>query len=205
MRLILMLLCTGMLAEHVAAQSAGQSIRMNLAQCIDRTLMVSPDVEQAMLAVQRMEARLSEAKNAGIVPQIRWTNIFGPAPGVNGDPTKIENLESDPFDIGIFFRTQLDVIQPLYTWGKIGHAKKAAQYGVEAGVAGVVKKKSELVLQVKKIYYGMTLAKALREVVIEGQENVQKARQRVNALIEEDSDEVGQSDLFKIDVFEFEV
>ena len=205
MRLILMLLCTGMLTERVVAQSTGQGIRMNLAQCIDRALMISPDVEQATLAVERMEARLSEAKYAGIVPQLRWTNIFGPAPGVKGDPTEIKDLESDPSDIGIFFRTQLDVIQPLYTWGKIGHAKKAAQYGVEAGVAGVVKKKSELVLQVKKIYYGMTLAKALREVVIEGQENVQKARQRVNDLIEEDSDEVGQSDLFKIDVFEFEV
>ena len=89
MRLILMLLCTGMLTERVVAQSTGQSIRMNLAQCIDRALMISPDVEQATLAVERMEARLSEAKYAGIVPQLRWTNIFGPAPGVKGDPTAV--------------------------------------------------------------------------------------------------------------------
>lgn len=204
MRLMLIMLCTG-LAFQAAAQTTGQPVRMTLAQCIDRALMVSPDIEQAALAVERLEARLSEARFAGIVPQLQWTNIFGPAPGVTGDPDNIETIQNDLSNIGIFSRTQIDLVQPLYTWGKISNAKKAARYGVEAGEAGVVKEKSELALQVKKLYYGLVLARQLREVVIEGQENVQKARQRVNDLIEEDSEEVGQSDLLKIDVFEFEV
>jgi len=204
-RLMLILLCTSVFVGQAGAQSADQRIRMNLDQCLERALMVSPDVEQATLMVQRLEARRSEAKFAGIIPQLQWTNIFGPAPGVKGDPNNIETIESDLSDIGIFSRTQIDLVQPIYTWGKISNAKKAAQYGVEAGEAGVVKKKSELVLQVKKTYFGLVLAKELREVVLEGQGNARKGRQQINDLIEEGSDEVGQNDLLKLDVFEYEI
>jgi outer membrane protein TolC len=194
-----------LLAGNVLAQGSGQIIRMDLQQCIDRALMVSPDVEQAELAVRQLEARLSEAKFAGILPQFQWTNIFGPSPGVTGNPDSLESIRSDLSNVGIFSRTTVDVVQPLYTFGKIGGAREAARHGVEAGEAGVVRKKRDIALQVKKLYYGLMLARALREVVEEAQENVRKARNRVNQLLEEDSDDVGVADLLKIDVFEYEV
>ncbi|MEE2708516.1 MAG: TolC family protein [Gemmatimonadota bacterium] len=192
------------LAETVSSQEE-QMVRMNLADCLARALLVSPDLEQAEINVKLMEARFSEAKSSTILPQLQLTQIFGPAPGIEGDPNNVETVRSDLGNLGIFSRTSVELLQPIYTFGKIRGAKDAARAGLEAGEAGVDRKKEDIVLQIRRLYHSLVLAMELREVVLEGQENVQKARKRVNELIEEDSDDVGQNDLFKIDVFDYEV
>ncbi len=204
-RLLTHLLATSLITGSVIAQGSDQPVRMTLEQCVDRALKVSPDVEQAVLAVKGLEARLSEAKFAGIAPRLQWTNIFGPAPGIAGDTEQIETIRSDLSDLGVFSRTHIELVQPLYTFGKISNAKKAAGYGLEAGEAGVEAQKNDVALQVKKLFYGLALAKELRDIILEGEEKVREARVRVNEMIEEDSEDVGQNDLLKIDVFEFEV
>lgn len=208
LRLLGYLLSASLLAGSVIAQGSDrsvQAVRMTLQQCVDRALMVSPDIERAVLAVEGLEARLSEARFAGIAPQLRWTNLFGPAPGIKGDTQRIETIRSDLSDLGVFSRTHIELVQPLYTFGKLGNAKKAAGFGLEAGEAAVESKKNDVALQVKKLFYGLVLARELREIILESEEKVREARQRVNEMIEEDSEDVGQNDLLKIDVFEFEV
>ncbi len=204
-RFFYLILATTLLTGSAFAQGSDPPVRMTLEQCLNRALKVSPDIEQAILAVEGLEARLSEAKFAGIVPQLQWTNIFGPAPGIQGDTEQIETIRSDLSDLGVFSRTQIELIQPIYTFGKLSNARKAAGYGLEAGEAAVEVKRNNVVLQVRKLFYGLMLAKELREIIQESEEKVAEARQRINEMIEEDSADVGQNDLLKIDVFEFEV
>lgn len=180
-------------------------IRMDLQQCLTRALSISPDVEQAELAVAGLEAKLSEAKFAGILPQLQWTNIFGPAPGVKGNVDSLNTIRSDLSNIGVFSRTTLDIVQPIYTFGRLSAVRDAARYGVEAGEAGVIRKKGDVVLQVEKLYYGLLLAKALQDVVKEAQENMEKARKKVNELLEAGSEDVSETDLRKIDVFAYDI
>lgn len=206
---LFIVLCIGLTIMTVSPdESLSQPetvVRMSLQECIARALVVSPDVEQAEINVSLLESKQKEARAAGILPHLEWTNLFGPAPGIKGDPDSLESIRNDLSDLGFFSRTTLDVVQPLYTFGKLGGTRDAARYGLEAGEAGVEKKKGDTVLQVRKLYYGLVLAKMLKDVVLEARDNVNKARERVSALIEEDSDEVSQNDLLKIDVFEYEV
>ena len=204
-RFLTHILATALFMGSAFAQGSDQPVRMTLEQCLDRALRVSPDIDQAILAVKGLEARLSEAKFAGILPQLQWTNIFGPAPGIEGDTEQIETIRSDLSNLGLFSRTQIELVQPLYTFGKLSNARKAAGYGLEAGEAAVEVKKNNVALQVKKLFYGIVLARELRDIVLESEEKVQEARQRINEMIEEDTEDVGQNDLLKIDVFEFEV
>lgn len=204
-RFLTHILATALFVGNTFAQGSDQPVRMTLDQCLDRVLRVSPDIEQAILAVEGLEARLSEAKFAGIVPRFQWTNIFGPAPGIKGDTEQIETIRSDLSNLGVFSRTQIELVQPLYTFGKISNARKAAGFGLEAGEAAVEQEKQNVFLQVKKLFFGLVLAKELRDIILESEEKVQEARQRINEMIEEDTEDVGQNDLLKIDVFEFEV
>lgn len=203
MRILLLTVFALLTAGETPAQE--QPVRMSLEQCIDRALMVSPDMEQAALAVRQLEARLSEAKFASILPQFTWTNGFGPSPGVKGNPDSLVSIRNDLSDMSVFSRTQIDLVQPVYTFGKLGGAKEAARNGVAAGQAGVDKKRADVVLQTKRLFYALMLARSLREVVLEGRDNVGKARERVDLLLEEGSDNVSSSDVLKIDVFEYEV
>ena len=204
-RFLACILALTLITGPAVAQGPDRPVRMTLAQCVDRALRVSPDIEQAVLAVEGLEARLSEAKFAGIAPRLQWTNVFGPAPGIEGDTERVETIRSNLSDLGVFSRTQIELVQPLYTFGKLGNAKKAAGYGLEAGEAAVESRKGDVVFQVKKLFYGLVLARELRDIILESEEKVREARDRVNEMIEEDSGDVGQNDLLKIDVFEFEV
>lgn len=194
-----------LLGNARAQETSSPPTRMNLADCIARALIVNPDIEQAEINVRLMEARVNEAKSARFVPQLQLTQIFGAAPGIDGDPNNVETIRSDLSDLGVFSRTSLEVVQPIYTFGKIGGAQDAAKAGLAAGQAGVLRRKSDTALQIKRLYHSIVLAHGLREVVREGDLNLTKARRRVNELLEEDSDDVGQNDLFKIDIYEYEV
>lgn len=204
-RFLTQIMAIALFMGSALAQRPDQHVRMTLEQCLDRAFRVSPDIEQAMLAVESLEAKLSEAKFAGILPQLQWTNIFGPAPGVQGNMDQVETIRSDLSNLGLFSRTQIELVQPLYTFGKLTNAKKAAGYGLKAGEAEVEVRKNKISFQVKKLFYGLVLAKELRSIVLESEEKVQEARERINTMIEEGSGDVGQNDLLKIDVFEFEV
>ncbi len=199
------LLAAALIAGPAIAQGSNRPVRMTLEQCVDRALRISPDIEQAALAAEGLQARVSEAKFAGITPRLQWTNLFGLAPGIEGDTDRVETIRSDLSDLGVFSRTQIELVQPLYTFGKLGNAKKAAAFGLEAGEAAVESKKRDVAFQVRKLFYGLVLARELRAIILESEEKVQEARQRVNQMIEEDSEDVGQHDLLKIDIFEFEV
>ncbi|MBI4551075.1 MAG: TolC family protein [Candidatus Latescibacteria bacterium] len=200
-------LCGLALTRPCLAQGAGagQIVRMTPQECIARALSVSPDVEQAKLAVSALEAKLSEARFAGVLPQFQLTNFFGPVPGVKGNLDSLETIRSDLSNLGVFSRTTLDLVQPLYTFGRLSAVQEAARYGLQAGEAGVSRKKNDIVLQVERLCYGLLLAKALLSVVEEAQENIQKARTKVNQLLEEGSEDASENDLRKIEVFEYEV
>lgn len=203
-RLIALLLVTA-LTGVVKAQETGETVRMTLQQCIDRMVKVSPEVEQAELAVRQLEARLSEAKFAAILPQFQWTNTFGPSPGVTGNPDSLETIRNDLGDLSVFSRMDVQLVQPIYTFGKLGGTREAARFGVAAGQAGVVRKKGDIILQTQRLFHGLALAEALRDVVLEARGNVQKARDKIDLLIEEESDNVSSTDLLKINVFEYDV
>lgn len=203
-RLIAVLLLTT-LTGVVHAQETRETVRMTLQQCMDRMVMVSPEIEQAELAVRQLEARLSEAKFAAILPQFQLTNTFGPSPGVSGNPDSLETIRNDLGDLSVFSRMDIQLVQPIYTFGKLGGAREAARHGVAAGQAGVVRKKGDILLQTQKLFHGLALAKALRDVVMEARENVQKARDKIDQLIEEESDNVSSTDILKINVFEYDV
>ena len=204
MRILLQILVIVLFVGSTIAQGSNKSVQMNLKQCLERALSVSPDIEQAILEVEKLEAGLSQAKFASIVPRLQWTGILGPAPGIAGDIENVETIRSDLSSIGLFSQTKFELVQPLYTFGKLSNTRKAAKFGLEAGEAAVELKKAKIVLQVKKLFFGLLLASRLHEIVLESEIKVGNARKLVTQMIEEDSEVVGQNDLLRIDVFEYE-
>ena len=89
-RMALPLIGLMILAGTVSSQE-GQMVRVNLVDCLARALLVSPDLEQAEINVKLMEARFSEAKSSTILPQLQLTQIFGPAPGIEGELAILPN------------------------------------------------------------------------------------------------------------------
>jgi outer membrane protein TolC len=99
----------------------------------------------------------------------------------------------------------IEFIQPLYTSGRWGAARDAAAAGVTAQAAGVGRRRAEVVMRVKELYYGLLLAKQLYDVAVEGRDDLKDARTKLLEKLDAGSEEVSYNDLYKLDTFAFKV
>ncbi len=185
-----------------AAEPDSLIVRMSLKDCISRALEVSPELDGDRFGVRAAEAKLREAKASRFVPKFEMTQIIGPSPEARGNAV---TGRSEWNNLSLFGRTEIEFLQPLYTSGKWNASRDLAAAGVTAREAGLEQRRAEVVKRVKELYYGLLLAKQLHLVAIESRDEVKDARKRLLKKLDEDSEEVSYTDLFKLDTFTFKV
>jgi outer membrane protein TolC len=177
---------------------------LGLDECIHRALTVSPELGESRADIALAEAKLDEAK-AHRYPQIEMIGLIGPAPQARGNqissPDRIGSLDR----LTVFERGDATIIQPLYTFGKISERMKAATHGIAVDRAKKEQKNNEIALKVKEYYYGLLLARELKELVSEVGESLDKARNKARTLLDKGSSNVEALDVYKLDAFSGEV
>jgi outer membrane protein TolC len=196
---------------HVGALSA-QGQRFSLPQSIRRAIERSVELQQSELKVEAARAKLSQAAHAGVLPKLEWREVIGPIPRARGflDPKTGFVISPDtstkiPQDLRYFVQTEIELLQPLHTFGKLPALREAAAQGVEASRAAKLSKQHEIELRVKKLYWSVLLAKEAQRIVEEAQNKLDEADQKLEEKLEEGSEEVSQNDRFKLQVFGYEI
>src|SRR6185503_5483661 len=77
---------------------------------------------------------------------------------------------------GLFGGAQLDVTQPLYTFGKIEHARSAARAGLDAQAALADEAAGDAAADAARAYWGLKLARELRYMLEDGIDEITKAQ-----------------------------
>ncbi|RNC69333.1 MAG: TolC family protein [Desulfuromonadales bacterium] len=197
--------CITMLSLTTAS-GAEESVKqiLSLSDCIRNALTVAPELGESQADIDLMTSKLSEAK-AYRYPQIEFLGLIGPAPQARGNQVYSPDGVNDTQRLTWFQRGDATLIQPLYTFGKISENMKAASHGIEVDRAKKEQRRNEVALQVKEYYYGLLLARELKEVVLEVQENLDKARKKARELLDKGSPNVEELDIYKLDAFNGEV
>lgn len=200
--LVALLLACGV-SSH-AAESGTGTLVIGLDDCIRRALTKAPELGEARADIELAAAKLEEAK-AHRYPQIELLGLVGPVSKARGNqiysPDRIDKLHG----LTVFTRGDATLVQPLYTFGKISERMKAATHGIEVDKAKQDEKSNEIVLKVKEYYYGLLLARELKEVVSEVGEILDKARETARKLLDKGSANVEPADIYKLDAFSGEV
>ncbi|MFQ5882825.1 MAG: TolC family protein [Candidatus Methylomirabilales bacterium] len=142
-----------------------RTLVISLQDAIKRTLAVSNRIKESRAGVDASLSKKGQA-DAARWPQID-ANLFG-GPSTKNElrsDTGIIDSKTTTSDIkvnGVFGRAVIRVVQPLYTFNKIGSFREAASRGVRVSQAAVGQQASEVVLQVKQAYYGALLASDTR-------------------------------------------
>ena len=145
------LLCMGTLEATAAAP--GQ--RLSLEQCLERALTYSPDVNESQTEIRIAESQLAQAK-AGRLPQATFTSINGIVNGAKGNAV---TGRTDNSDLGPFSRGELEIVQPLYTFGRLSSEILAASRGVDAKRAATQSTRETTIVSVKELYYNLLLSR----------------------------------------------
>jgi len=80
---------------------------------------------------------------------------------------------------GVFTRTELKVVQPLYTFGKISAGINAADLGVEASRSKQSGQVADVELSVRKAYWGAKLAREMLSMLDEGLDYLNDAQKKI--------------------------
>jgi outer membrane protein TolC len=163
--------------------------KLTLDETIARAL-VGPKARMAAGDADTADARLGEAK-ALIFPRVKAT-LFGTAsPKIECvDPPQCTQTNPENFAFryeGLYGGAQLDVTQPLYTFGKANHGFAAAKAGVEAQRLLADEAAGDLAVDAARAYWGVKLARELGYMLDDGIEEIGKAIERMNARTGKDA------------------
>ncbi len=190
---------------------------LSLDQLIELALQNSPELAAVKAGIKAAESKVKQAKG-GYFPQLDLDAVVGPVndaekPHVEVDPTKVtsdgkyigEIVEDTPNDeihgVNIFGRLELTITQPIFTFGKISNRYKAALEGLEAARSEIDKKKGEIILKVKELYYALVLANMGSNAADESDDFFSDIEGKVRRLLKLGATNVTTTDLYRIEAY----
>lgn len=162
------------LVPYVAAAAPN---KLTLEQVIEKA-MANPRVQMAAEDRAAAEARVSEA-DAARLPRLKGTAFTTLSPEVECLDLQCTMTDPENFALrfdGLFGGAQLDLTQPLFTFGKISHARAAARAGLEAQQALVDEAAGDAAADAARAYWGLKLARELGYMLDDGIDEITKAQ-----------------------------
>lgn len=161
--------------------AAADPPKLTLEQVIEKAI-ANPRVQMATSERDAASARVREA-DAARYPRLKATAFGTISPEITcRDPgctmTDPQNFAWN-FD-GLFGGAQVDLTQPLYTFGKIEHARRAARAGLRAQEALADEAAGDAAADAARAYWGLKLAREMGYMLDDGIETISKAQADFN-------------------------
>jgi outer membrane protein TolC len=187
-----------------------QPVVLTLQKCEELAFDHHPDIVDAKMGLEISHVRKDQASHARYLPKIELRNVWGPVPRARIQSTE-EGFITSPDtattlrDLRFFTDVDFNLLQPIYTFGRISNLNRAAAHGVEVDEAKVEQSFNDVRVQVREVYWGVLLGQELMAVVEDARREVDKAETKIREKLDEGSDEVSQKDLYKLQIFKYEI
>jgi outer membrane protein TolC len=160
--------------------AAGPMDRLDLPSLLGRAEQRA-SVQVAAAAADLAHARAQEVDRMWI-PRLELSATGGPSPRIRCLPSPQQCIRTVPDTLqlgfeGGFWRLDLRVDMPLYTFGKLQAGKQAAHAAARAGDALAAQSAHAAIFEAAKAYFAVKLGRALVAMLEEGK---QKLQQEVN-------------------------
>jgi outer membrane protein TolC len=134
-------------------------------------LAISNDALVAEFKAKRAKAKWDQYKAEHItwMPSIRSTTLLSVVPD-NANPDAFDrNIDQfADFNFGPFVRQDLDIVVPIYTFGKSSTAEKLAELGVENVGLEFENARLDSIFQTRRAYWSLRLSLAFQEMLDDG-------------------------------------
>jgi outer membrane protein TolC len=152
-----------------------------------------------------------EAQSAYYFPYIN-ADIMGGGPIANQKKEVNRVTDASNFgymgidsSFGYLIKTNVDIIYPIYTFGKLGSLKDAAEAGMMSAEENIKAKEIDIAIQIAQAYYGIILFKDILQVLNDGENRLKDARKKLKELLEKEEGNVTEKDLYKLDYYSSEL
>jgi outer membrane protein TolC len=178
---------------------------LDLPSALSLVSVRSDEVAIKQAAIAGAEADRALARALGIFPVATATLMVGPVPEAHGTITESKNSNRSLDGLGPFVRVDVNVVQPLWTWGQISAAKRAAQAGLEARQLLVQDTLQQVQLRVIQSYWGISLATKLLSLAEQVKDALIQVDKKIDEALAKQSGEITQEDRYRVAIFRSEV
>ena len=202
--------------------------RYTLSELIAKVNASYPGVQAAREGVASADAQLSQATRLwwptgqltfGLTgsPDVRcfrtlYDGAGAPILGANGQPVQVRDTRdcthTDVVDLrsgeqvlpihGVAFNLSANLIQPLYTFGKIEAARAAAKAGVDVARAQVDKDRAEVTFNVTRAYWLLKWARAAAATLDDGITRLKSWVKKINDELDKGKTTYTENDLVRL-------
>ncbi len=210
----LLVLCA---ARDTVAQTVDitrrDTVQMGIEEAMQAALRVSPEVGAAQADARFARARQSEARASRFLTTFNAQTAHSLVPGLRIPDDNTQPLDAlylnpdvrnDPGKLRPYNRIEVEIVQPLWTWGELSGSIDAARHGVEVEDAKTAIKQREVALRLGESYYGLLLANALQRLARETGSVVDRAKVEIQRLLDEGAEDVDYADLYQVQLTEQE-
>ncbi len=177
---------------------------LGLAEFIRRALVAAPELRVSRFAVEAGGARLRRAEASRWLPEAELRSLTGIARQAHG--TVLEPKDTvDVHAYGPFTQVEVQIAQPLYTWGKIRSGIEAAAHAALLGVAQQDQLADEVIEQTKSLYWNVLLARSVARVVTETTDAFDEALETAREQRAAGDTEISELDILYLRVARAEV
>ncbi len=210
-----------------AAMAAGLPARaaaraFTLPELLELARTGNPGLHAGAQATAGIEAQLLEARRSWL-PSGDLQTLVGPIPNIECRPepdftppvgasggelktwreghcfrTNVADATLNFRGIGVFTRTELRLVQPVYTFGKISAGVAAAEAGISASKYRESGMAADLDLNVRKAYWGAKLAREVLETLNEGLGYIDDAEKKIDKDLKEGTGTVTVTDRLRV-------
>ncbi|HLK91556.1 MAG TPA: TolC family protein [Polyangia bacterium] len=185
------LLVAAFLAVSAVTVSPASARKFTLEELIQMS-RGNPQLAADAAATAAMEAQVLEAK-LNWLPQGSVLSLLAPSPNVQclnqfgvRDPNNCVRTSAPEVNLStlswnrVFTHTEVQLIQPLWDFGKISAGVRAAKAGVEVSRQKEAGSRADLDLNIRKAYYGLKLAREVLDTLDEGGGYIENAQKTID-------------------------
>lgn len=191
---------------------AQDTLSITLPEFLEKGLHNSGQVAYEGGKVDLAENRVRTAKAQRIFPHLELNTQHGVVPGVvsqrddlsEGEYYLDPNLENDWENWAVFTRGEITATQPVYTWGAISSAVKAAEAGAKSAQYEFSAVKAEAEIQLFDLYYSYLLAIEISRILEDANNMLEDVEGYIEEMREEGDSSLEESDVFKFEIFKSE-
>ncbi len=185
-------------------QGEGEPLVLGLQGMIDQAIAEFPGLQAAKKATEVIREKFDEARHSWILPKIQATSLFGPVPDVpdgSGPPNFPEVDQGLSQSFGIFYRLEVEALQPIFTFGRLVHSKRVAEHGLRATQQDEQDQLHELIFNIKRAYFAYCALKNVETFLTDIETKLNVVQKRIQQLLQKSSPDITESDRLKVKVF----
>jgi len=177
---------------------------LSLEEAVALAVQHSPQIKEEQFGVLKRQSQRAQA-DAARFAQLEITVVGGPSPRARGNQINSPDSKTDPAITGVFGLATINLVQPLYTFGKIDSLREAAAHGIAVSQAQVHERATKVAMLVHEAYYGYLLATALENLALEVGDQLNSSLEKTRRQLDAGAPGVDNIDLLKLQTFQGEL